>query len=48
VDNPCDVVRADRDGKLINFGQTSRSFLDRVQDRWSDFREWLHKVFDGN
>jgi uncharacterized protein involved in outer membrane biogenesis len=48
VDNPCDVVRADRDGKLSNFGQTSHSFLDRVQDRWSDFHEWLHKVFDGN
>jgi uncharacterized protein involved in outer membrane biogenesis len=43
VANPCDVVRTDRDGKLSNSGQTSRSLLDRAQDRWSDFREWLHK-----
>ena len=47
VDNPCDVVRTDKDGKLSNSGQTSRGFFDRAQDRWSDFREWLHKGFDG-
>lgn len=47
VDNPCDVVRTDRDGKLSNSGQTSRSFLDRAQNLWSDFRSWLHKPFDG-
>jgi len=43
VDNPCDVVLADRDGRLSNSGQTSRSFLDRAKNLWSDFREWLHK-----
>lgn len=43
VDSPCDVVRADKDGKLNNFGQPSRSFLERAQDRWREFREWLHK-----
>jgi uncharacterized protein involved in outer membrane biogenesis len=43
VDNPCDIVRADRDGKLINSGPTSRSFLDRAKNLWDDFRDWLHK-----
>jgi uncharacterized protein involved in outer membrane biogenesis len=43
VDNPCDVVRTDRDGKLSNSGQTSRGFLDRAKNLWSNFREWVHK-----
>ncbi len=47
VDNPCEVVRADTDGQLSKSGQTSRSFLDRVQNLWSDFRSWLHKSLDG-
>jgi uncharacterized protein involved in outer membrane biogenesis len=43
VDNPCDVVRADKDGQLSNSGQTSRGFLDHAKNFWDDFRDWLHK-----
>jgi len=47
VDNPCEVVRADTDGRLSNSGQPSRSILDRAKNLWGDFRSWLHKPFDG-
>lgn len=40
VDNPCDVVRTDRDGKLSDSGQTSRSFLDRLKGFWDNFPWW--------
>ena len=40
VDNPCDVVLADRDDKLSNAGQASRSILDRLKDFWDNFPWW--------
>src|SRR5262245_18502157 len=48
VENPCEIVRVDMDGKLSNSRQTSRGFLDRVQGFWGDFRGWLYKAFDGD
>jgi hypothetical protein len=48
VENPCEVVRVDTDGKLSNSGQTSRGPFDRIQGFWGDFRGWLYKAFDGD